>query len=158
MLAARDLAFVGITLAVWQLDAMVRGGDGLVPLAIGVTAGVLATVAGYLAHEWGHLTAALASGSVVHLPERIASVFLFNYDVTRNGRRQFLLMSCGGFIASTLVIALFFLVLPLDTLAGRVTLVLTLLGVAATFILEIPPAWRVYRGGPMPTGVAYRSS
>jgi hypothetical protein len=157
-LAARDLAFVVATLAVWRLDAAVRDGDGVLPLAAGVTAGALATVAGYLAHEWGHLPAALASGSVVHLPERVASVFLFHYDVSRNGRRQFLVMSCGGFVASALVIALFLVALPLDALAGRVTLGLTLLGVAATLILEIPPAWRVYRGGPLPTGVAYRSS
>jgi hypothetical protein len=156
-LAARDLLFVGVTLGVWRLDAAVRGGDGALPVVLGLAAGVLATIAGYLAHEWGHLSAALAGRSVVHLPERVASVFLFNYDISRNDRRQFLLMSCGGFVASALVIALFLLVLPLDTLAGRVTLALTLLGVAATFILEIPPAWRVYRGGSMPTGVAYRS-
>jgi hypothetical protein len=157
-LAARDLAFVGVTLGVWRLDAAVRGGDGVLPLLVAVVAGVLASVAGYLAHEWGHLSAALAGGSVVHLPERVASVFLFNYDTSRNDRRQFVLMSCGGFAASALVIALFLVVLPLDTLAGRVTLTLTLLGVAATFVLELPPAWRVYRGGPMPTGIAYRSS
>ena len=147
--ALRDAAVVAATLAVWRIEG---GGT-----ATAVGAGVLAALCGYLVHEWGHLGGAWLSGSVVHLPESVFSTFLFHYDSDRNRREQFLAMSCAGFVATGLVVALFVAVLPLDSLAGRVALGLTALGVLATVVLEFPPAWRVLRGGSIPRGVAYHS-
>ena len=118
----------------------------------------MTAVCGYLVHEWGHLVGAWAGGSVVHLPESAASTFLFRFDSDRNTREQFLRMSWGGFIASGISIVVLLLVLPLDTWAARVALLLVAAGVAATLILEVPPFRRVARGAPIPTGAAYRSA
>lgn len=158
-LALRDLGLLGLTLALWRLDAGLRGAPGALAAAVAVAAGALTAVAGYLAHEWGHLSAARFAGSVVHLPESPASPFLFRFDPERNGRREFLAMSAGGFAASAAVVALLLAALPLDALSGRVALALTGLGVLATALLEIPPAWRVLRGGPLPRGgAAYQTT
>lgn len=150
-LLLRDLAIVAITLAAWRLSAQGAW--------IAVIAGVLAAVAGFLAHEWGHWLGARAAGAAVYFPVTLRSLFLFQFDVARNGRRQFLWMSMGGFIASAAIVALYAAVLPRGQLAGQVGLGLTVLGVIATGILEIPPAWRVYKGGPLPSeGAVYRAT
>jgi hypothetical protein len=154
----RDAALAGLALGAWALDAEVRASIGLAATAVGVGAGALAALVGYLAHEWGHLAGARLGGSVVHLPDSAGSVFLFKFDVDRNGPRQFVWMSLGGFAASALVVALYLAVLPLDALAGRVAILLTALGVLATLVLELPPFFRVLRGGELPRGPAYRSS
>jgi hypothetical protein len=49
-------------------------------------------------------------------------------------------------------------VLPLQAWSGRIAMALVFLGVVATFILEVPVAWRVAHGAPIPHGTAYRSS
>jgi hypothetical protein len=156
--ALRDLGLVLLTLALWRADAAVRGAVGVVPVLIAIVAGFLTAVAGYLAHEWGHFFGARAGGSVIRLPSSPAAIFLFNFDSDRNTREQFLLMSCGGFLASALVIALFLAILPLPALASLVALGLTGAGVVATAILEVPPFVRVLQGGPIPRGGAYTSA
>jgi hypothetical protein len=157
--ALRDLVIVVVTLGVWAIDATLRregGGVWMIPVAL--VAGVLTAYSGYLAHEWGHLLGALSADSVVHLPERVFSVFLFQFDSDRNTRDQFLRMSMGGFIASAVVIALLLVALPLQAWSGWIAMFLVFLGVVATFILEVPVAWRVARGAPIPRGAAYRSA
>jgi hypothetical protein len=159
-LAARDAAIAAATLVVWALDARLRadGGPAVAAGIAAVAAGVLTALCGFLLHEWGHLLGALSSGAVVHPAPRAASVFLFRFDVSRSTRAQFLRMSWGGFAASAVAVALLLAVLPLDALSGQVALGLVALGVIATFVLEIPVAWRVARGGPLPTGAAYASA
>jgi hypothetical protein len=156
--AARDGLVVLVTLSLWWLDSELRAGGGVAALAIAALAGVMTALCGYLVHEWGHLLGALSARSVVHLPDTVASVFLFRFDSDRNGRRQFLRMSMGGFVASALVIAVLIAVLPLSALSGKIAMLLAVLGVAATFVLEIPVAWRVAQGAPIPRGAAYESS
>jgi F0F1-type ATP synthase assembly protein I len=149
-LAFRDIAVILAAIALWQfshqLDA--GGAGGRIPVAI--LAGIMIPVAGFLAHEWGHLIGAWAGGSTVHMPRSVFTLFLFDYQPAENSRAQFLRLSCGGFIASGLVVVLLLAVLSLDHLADQIALGLTLLGVIATFVIELPPAWRVYKGGPLP--------
>ena len=156
--ALRDLGLLGLTLGVWQLEASVRQAGGAGAMALAGAAGLLAAVCAYLADEWGHLAGARLAGARVHPPERVATLFLFNFDSDRNDHRGFLWMSCGGFLASALGLALLLAVLPLDALSGRVALALALLGVLATALLELPPFFRVARGGPIPRGLGYRAS
>ncbi len=155
-LLIRDLLLVAATLGLWvwsrQLDA---DGGGTLAIAVAIGAGVMTAVSGYLVHEWGHLTAALMRGSVVELPRSVAAVFLFKFNSEANSREQFLWMSMGGFIASGIIVALLFALLSFDRLADLVALGLTVAGVIATLILEVPPAMKVYRGAPLPRGVAY---
>lgn len=147
-LVVRDAVLVLAALQLWQyshvLDA--QGTRWATPVAI--LAGLMIPVAGFLAHEWGHLLGAWASRSHVHMPRSVFTVFLFEFRPEENSRAQFLSVSYGGFLASALVVALLLWVLSFNHLADRVALGLTVLGVLATFILEIPPAWRVYRDHP----------
>jgi ribosomal protein S18 acetylase RimI-like enzyme len=154
-LALRDLALVAAALALWAADARVRGDGGALATPLAVATGGLTALAGYLAHEWGHLTGAWLGGSIVHPAASPASVFLFRFDVDRNDRRQFAWMSLGGFAATAVVVALLLIVLPRDALAGQVALGLTAAGVLATAALELPPFFRVLAGGPLPRGAAY---
>ena len=157
-LALRDAGVLLATLAFWAADSLLRNDGGAAALTVAALAGSLTALTGYLVHEWGHLLAARATGSVVHLPERLASVFLFRFDADRNSRAQFLAMSLGGFVASGLSVALLLKILPLDTTAGMLALVLTGLGVLATIVLEFPAFFRVARGAAIPNGAAYVSS
>jgi hypothetical protein len=157
-LLVRDAVVVLSTLGAWAVDAAVRAEGGVSAGLVALLAGALTALCGYLAHEWGHFVGARLSHSVVHLPKSARSLFLFRFDVRCNDRAQFLAMSTGGFVASTLVILLLLLVLPRPTLAGGVALTLVGLGVVATAVLEIPTFWRVLHGGPLPTGSAYVSA
>jgi len=156
--AARDLVLLLVTLALWAFEARLRGAGGALAAGVAIAAGVLAGLCAYLAHEWGHLAGAKLAGAVVHPPRRVATVFLFNFDSDANGPRQFVWMSWGGFSASAAGLALLLTVLPFDALAGRVAGVVTVLGVLATAALELPPFFRVLRGGPIPRGLGYRSA
>ncbi|MGH8455254.1 MAG: hypothetical protein ACRES4_00795 [Nevskiales bacterium] len=148
-LALRDLTLIVAAILLWQyshqLDA--AGSAWRIPLAI--LAGLMIPVGGFLAHEWGHLVGAWVSRSTVHMPKSVLTIFLFDYKPAENSREQFLSVSYGGFIASGLVVVLLLMVLSFDRLADQIALGLTLLGVIATLVLEIPPVWRVYRGGPL---------
>ncbi|GIW42357.1 MAG: hypothetical protein KatS3mg076_2934 [Candidatus Binatia bacterium] len=124
---------------------------------MGLAAALGAVLCAYLAHEWGHLLGALSRGAAVHFARRPTEVFLFRFDSERNGTREFLGMSYGGFLASSLVLVLYLFLLPLDALSGRVTLGLVLVGVALTAVVEVPIAWRVAHGAPIPRGAAYKS-
>lgn len=155
-LVIRDSALVVITAALWWASLAVGATDTIAALLLHGITGLMTVLLGYMAHEWGHLIGALARHSVVHLPNgAFASPFLFKFDTARNNREQFLAMSAGGFIASAIIVAALIALLPMELLASRVAMALTVIGVLATFILEIPPAWQVYRGGAMPGGPAF---
>jgi hypothetical protein len=156
MLLARDALLVALTAGVWRLDASLRGEPGALPVAVAIAAGALAALCAYLAHEWGHLLAARASGGVVHFPQRVASVFLFHFDVARSDRRQFLAMSLGGFAATASVLPTLLVALPAGALSSAVALALMAAGLLATLATELPPFFRVLRGAPLPRGSVYR--
>lgn len=155
----RDGLLVAANLGLWAWVARVGHAAGAGPVALNILAGLMTVLTGYLVHEWGHLAGCWARGSAVRLPDSVASVFLFNFDVGRNDRRQFNAMAAGGFIASIAFVALLVLLVPRDFLAGKIALVLTVIGVIATLVLEVPTAWRVFRGGALPQqGPAFVSS
>jgi len=161
-MAVRDVLVVGLTLAAWVFVAMLDPTRSpRLALVLALVAGVLTALNSYLVHEWGHLIGAWLGGAIVEVADRPSSVFLFRFDTGRSSRREFLAMSFGGFAASALSVALLVAVLPLDGAAGtagKVALGLVALGVLATFVLEVPVAWRVARGAPLPSGAAYVSS
>lgn len=144
----RDLAIIIATLLLWSCSRHLDASHSALATPVAVLAGISAALAGFLVHEWGHLLGALAAGSAVEFPSTIRSVFLFKFGAG-NDRRQYLWMSGGGFVASILVIALLALALSFRALADWVAIGLVVAGVIATFILELPPAWRVLRGAPV---------
>lgn len=153
----RDAGLLLVVAAVWAAASRVPAGESLLAAGLSVLAGMLVAVAGFLLHEWGHLAGALASRSAVQFPDTLGYLFLFKFDCGRNSRRQFLSMSMGGFIASGLIVLFLAATLPFQTLAQQVAWVLTVIGVIATFILEVPTAWRVHKGAPLPEGTVYIS-
>ena len=149
----RDGSITLLTLALWV--ALVRGNGSV---ALNVVAGLMTVVVGYFIHEWGHLIGAWTRGSAVVIP-KWTSPFLFNFDVGRNSREQFNAMAMGGFVASIVFVVAIAALLPMHLLASKIAASLTAIGVVATFILEVPTAWRVYRGAPLPSaGPAFVSN
>ncbi|HZP13461.1 MAG TPA: hypothetical protein VFB36_13660 [Nevskiaceae bacterium] len=149
----RDGSFTLLTLVAWSVLVQ-RGGSA----AFNVVVGLMTVVAGYLAHEWGHLIGAWTRGSAVVIP-KWTSPFLFNFDVGRNSRQQFNAMAMGGFVASIVFVVVIAATLPMHLLASKIAATLTAIGVLATFVLEVPTAWRVFRGAPLPSqGPAFVST
>ena len=136
--AIRDGVFVTVALLVWWLAAESSAGTGLLADFTGVVAGVLFGLSGALLHEWGHLLAALAAGSVLQANENLASPFSFSFDPRQNSLAQFVVMSVGGLGVTALLVIGFYVYLPDGLLASRVArgvvLFLAFLGVT----LEVP--------------------
>jgi hypothetical protein len=149
-LLIRDLAVLAVTMWLWILARHLEALQSLLTVPAALIGGVMIALCGYLAHEWGHLLGALFSRSRVELPQRLDAVFLFKFDTGLNSREQFLSMSMGGFIASALVVLLLVSKLSFSYWVDLIALILTALGVLATAVLELPPAWRVYRGAALP--------
>lgn len=151
---ARDALVATVMLIIWQADGELRAGaaGGPAANAVAVAAGLLTTLVGFFAHEWGHLLGALSANGVVHAPRRLHSPFLFFFDVAKSDRRAFLAMSYGGYLASAVALALIVLAVPWRALSGLTALIATSLGVLATFAIEVPTTVRVARGGPLPRG------
>jgi carbon starvation protein CstA len=144
--ALRDLVIAGIVIALWQVEFSTAGSEGALLDVFRVFLGLASVAAGALAHEWGHLLPSLASGATVHYPPGWFAKLLFDFDVERNTRAQFLWMNLGGYISVTLVLGVFALLLPFDRLAGQVALAGIALGTLAVFVIELPITIRVLRG------------
>jgi hypothetical protein len=149
-LLIRDVSWVVASVLMLRLSHQLEGTQDPLALPVAIAAGIMIPVAGLLAHEWGHWLGAWHSRGIVHMPASVWTVFLFDFRPHENSREQFLSVSAGGFIASALMVLLLVSLLSTAYLADRIALGLTILGVIATFVLEIPPAWRVYRGGALP--------
>lgn len=157
-LATRDIVVAAACAACWRL-AIGTLSDTRWSVAVQLAAALSTALLAFLIHEWGHLLGSQLVRSRVLLPSSpFASVFLFRFDVEHNSREQFVAMSLGGFAASLLALALLLWLLPSGLLATRISLGLVALGVLATFVLEIPMFWRVWRGGPLPSGAAFIGS
>lgn len=155
-LAVRDATVAGLTALLWAADFALRPTDGALPVAVGVATGLFTALTGFLAHEYGHLAASLATGARVSYPRSALSTLLFHFDSAQNDRRQFFAMSFGGYGATLVAVGAIAALAPLDAWSGRVALGLAGAGTLVTFALEVPITVRVWRGAPLPSGVAYR--
>jgi len=154
----RDSLVITVVLALWLYVLQLGAADGAWSIGIHILTGLLTVVVGYLMHEWGHLLGAWAARSAFELPASVAETFfLFRFDNLRNDRSQFFSMALGGFAASIATVVLLLIVLPSGLLASRIALALVALGVLATLLIEVPEFWRVWRGGPLPSGAAFVS-
>jgi hypothetical protein len=156
-LLLRDAAVVTGTVTLWALDASLRGGSpSLARTIAGVLAGVSFAVSGFILHEWGHLAGARWTGSRVHFAQTVWTPLLFHFDVRANTRRQFLAMSLGGYAGTALGLLALALVADASALSGRVAIGLTVIGVIVTLVAELPTTVRVWMGGSLPDGYAFR--
>jgi hypothetical protein len=152
---ARDLVLLAITAALVVADRALTGGEGALPVVVGVAAGAMAAVLAFLVHEWGHLIGTFVSGGVAHARPSLLAIFLFHFDVEKSTRRQFLAMSYGGYGATALAIVPLAAWIDPSRVSGITGLVLSVLGIGATLVLEIPTTVRVARGGALPSGGVY---
>jgi fermentation-respiration switch protein FrsA (DUF1100 family) len=152
----RDLVLLALCILAWRLNlSEFTAGSGVIPVLCSAVAVILTVLVSYEVHEWGHLSGALLTGSTVHAPNRLIHQFLFHFDGKVNDRRQFVGMSIGGLTASVLALLGLLVVLPLATWTAKVILALVGIGIVATFLREVPEAWRVHRGIIVPTGPVY---
>ena len=142
----RDLAIAGFVIALWRLEFSLAGDAGPHLDAFRVVLGLASVAVGALAHEWGHLLPSLMSGATVHYPPGWFAKLLFDFDVERNTRAQFLWMNLGGYLSVVLALGVYSALLPLDRLAGQVALVGIALGTSAVFVIELPVTIRVLGG------------
>ena len=144
-LAVRDVLVVALTIGAVLFDRSLRGAPGVGPTILAVVTGVLVTVSGFYVHEWGHYLAARFAGATPMPSASPFSIFLFHLDESACTREQWLTMSMGGYVATLIALPIVLAVLDLHVLSGQVGIVLTSLGMIATFALEIPITVRVYR-------------
>lgn len=137
-LAIRDLVLLCAFGALWWWAAPLTAGEGFVADFLGLAAGLGIGIGHYLLHEWGHAIAGLATGSVIRPAASSTSRFLFSFDSKQNSRRQFLVMSFGGFLVTGLAIWAVYAVLPSHLLATRVARGAVLFLAALTVLLEFP--------------------
>lgn len=154
--ALRDLVLLGVCLLLWQLNMSAPAAANIFVAASCSTLTVIITVlTSYEVHEWGHLTGAIATGSVVHAPRQLIHQFLFHFDGQKNSRQQFVGMSVGGLVASLIALAVLLATLPLATWSAKIALGIVIIGIIVTFLREVPEAWRVHRGTITPQGPVY---
>ncbi|MDB5985054.1 MAG: hypothetical protein JWR16_107 [Nevskia sp.] len=156
-LLLRDGLVIAAVLALWSYVLRLGAAHDTWSIGIHILTGLLTVFVAYLMHEWGHLLGAWAARSAFELPGVVETFFLFRFDNVRNSRKQFFSMALGGFASSIVTVAFLLLVLPWSLLASQIALALTALGVLATLVIEVPEFWRVWRGGPLPTGAAFVS-
>ncbi len=137
-IAVRDALLLVVVALLWTFVAPLSAGGGALADLSGLLVGLAVGVATFLLHEWGHLLGGLASGSEVRAPKSLRSAYLFSFDTKANSRRQFLIMSVGGFIVTGAAIWLAYFVMPGELLATRVARGAIVFLASLTVFIEIP--------------------
>lgn len=137
-LAVRDIVLFAAVFLAWQYVAPYSIGTGAVADFTGVALGAALALCAHLTHEWGHVIGGLAGRSTMRPGKSITTRSLFVYSSTANSRRQFMLMSFSGFLATAIVVGFCFLVLPADFLASRVARGYSLIQVFLALVIEMP--------------------
>lgn len=145
---ARDGAILAAALLLWRGAAANSAGTGILADFTGFVSGILLGMSAYVLHEWGHVLGGLVSGSALRWNASLGSGFMFSFDTRRNSLSQFVVMSFGGFIATAVVMATYYVWLPDTLLATRIArgavAFLAFLGLT----LEVPLLlYSVLRGG-----------
>jgi hypothetical protein len=156
-LLARHLVVFGAAALLSPWATHHSTGTGAVSDFAGFVLGVLLGACAFLLHEWGHLLGAFATRSVVTPSASLRSHF--HFDSRANSRRQFLVMSATGFVATGVALWVAYGVLPSELLATRVArgavMFLAFLGV----VLELPLVLHALVSGRVPPvdGLAARA-
>jgi len=149
-MALRDLAIAALAMMMWRWVAGASAGEGMLADLAGLVAGLGVGICGYLLHEWGHLSGALATRSAIEMPKTLKSVSLFSFDSKRNDKRQFLVMSFSGFAATALVVWGFYTWLPDGLLASRIARGVAMFGATLTVVIELPLVFWALLGRGLP--------
>lgn len=134
----RDAILVVVVVLAWWLAWPLSVGDGPMADVSGVLLGLGAGLVSFVGHEWGHLAGALATGSRVAEAKSLAAPFFFSFDSKLNSQTQFVVMSLSGFAVTALALYVAYGLLPVESLATRVTRGLVVFSASLTVFLEIP--------------------
>lgn len=137
-LALRDATVFAVSLAAWHYLAAYSLGTGALADFVGVAVGAMVALCSHLLHEWGHVIGGFAGRSIMRPGTSMKSLSLFVYSSTGNSKKQFMLMSISGFIATAFVVLFCFFVLPDEYLASRVARGYSLIQVFLAVVLELP--------------------
>jgi len=137
-LAARDSVIVATTALMWHYLAPYSIGAGAVADFAGVVTGAALALCAHLAHEWGHIFGGWIGKSQMQPGVSLKTLSLFLYSSSGNSRRQFMLMSFSGFLATALGVGFFYGVLPDDALATRIARGYSTVQVLLALVLELP--------------------
>lgn len=149
-LFARDASIVAAAVLLWSLAAPFSAGPGPVADLAGLVAGVVLGVCALPIHEWGHFLGALASRSAVQPAASLRALFVFSFDSRRNSRRQFVVMSLGGWVGTAVAVWVAYGILPSDLLASRIARGMALLSVLLVLVTELPLLARAFWTGRIP--------
>lgn len=121
---------------------------GLIALLLAVAAGALfGLLLSLLVHEWSHYAGArLAAGQILPVTRR--RLFVFNWDFSHNGPRQFMAMSYAGTAGSLLSLVLLVLLLSPPSPGGAAAIAASAGSLAFAAVIEWPVLLRVHRGAP----------
>lgn len=119
---------------------------GLLPLLLSLVAGALfGLLLSLLVHEWSHYAGArLAAGEIQ--PVTRLRLFVFNWDFTHNGPRQFMAMSYAGTAGSLLALVLLILLLSPPSPGAAAAITASAGSLAFAAVIEWPVLLRVHRG------------
>ncbi len=137
-LAVRDMIFIIMLFFAWHWFAPVSANNTLMADFLGVLLGGLTALAFHLIHEWGHIFGGFIGGSEMSASLKKNAISLFTYPAGGNNRRQFLLMSLGGFIATALLVWFSYTQLADDQFASRIVRGYSLVQVFLAVVLEMP--------------------
>ena len=154
-LIARDLIIAGLMVGL-VTAALAADVGASAHVVLSIVAAVLVGLCGHLLHEYGHLVASLLSRSQVRFPTRLSAPLVFDFEVAVNSRRQFLIMSTGGYLGSLLAVALIATLLPRMP-RGPATAT-TGTAAAAPCSRSRPPTMACIRGSRLATGPRSRRS
>lgn len=138
-------AAVLAALSIWGAADFWANGSGLVlahivALGNAIVAGI---VISSIVHEWGHFTGAKLANSVAPVfakPKRF--YFMFRFDMEANSVDQFLWLSMGGILANWLLVLLFLVLVPLETLAGAMLIGVVTAQAVNVSVFEVPVVMR----------------
>lgn len=146
----REIGLVLLAAAAWWIYGRMVGQPAWMQIAFGIVTAALTLIPAALTHEWGHLIGARLGGSVVRFPEGWVAKLLFDFDIERNDRRQFLLMSFGGYVGSLIGVVALWLLLPPGELPTWISMAGAAVGLTVQLLVEGPHTLQVLRGGPIP--------
>lgn len=156
--ALRDALVLGVTgLAWWALAGHSAGAGPGADLA-GLLTGLLFGASAYVLHEWGHLLAGLAAGSVVQMNRNLRSPLSFRFDPEKNTLARFVILSLGGFAATAAAVGVASGLLPDDLLATRVARGAVGVLAVLALVLELPLLLLGVARGRVPREAAVRVS
>ncbi|MEJ6592076.1 MAG: hypothetical protein QNL99_08875 [SAR86 cluster bacterium] len=127
----------------WAMTSGLNLATGLSMLNAFAAMTIIATIF----HEWGHFAGARIAKSYSPMVTNPTGAFIFGFNFAKNTRQQFLSMSIGGPVGNWLLVALVFLLVPLDN-PGRVMLLAVAVARGiSVLIFELPIILRVMNGG-----------